>query len=899
MPGAAPRIAGYDLTRVIGQGGMGVVWEAVEHKLDRRVAVKVQPRSEDPAGEALWAEALVAARIGDPSIVRVLDAGYTLDETPYFAMELVDGTDLATVLADGPLSARRALAIAMDIARAAGAAHEHGVVHRDLKPRNVMIDTSGRARVLDFGIALSVGRDDDRYKGMLAGSPSYMAPEQVLGAAIGPPADVFSIGIILFEMLTGRRPFTADHPEAVMIAIATEDAAPPSLHVPDVHKDIDAVVKRCLTKEPEARYASGRVLYETLAAIAEGRPLEPETREEARPYEPRRVVSDKPSRDKADKHWKWTWRLAASPSRLWPYVANTDRFNKAVGLSPVTFTDARDPESGRTMKLAEIRALGLHVRWREYPFEWVREREHSVFRWHKSGPLEALWNRVTLEPTDDGGTLLTHEVWVQPRGILGKLASYVEIGQRAASGFDRVYRQLDATLTSAPESDPFEAPHAPTEDERAVAESAVARLSERGFAPDLVSRLVGHVLSAPEELLRSLRPFELAQRWGVDRAEVLDLMIHAAEVGMLQPLWDIICPSCLVAHETHASLSGVTREGTCTTCDLPFERDLRASVELVFAPHPGLRATDRVTYCIGAPALRPHVLAQQLLAPGEERVLGLTLDVGAYRVRGATTSAPVTASAVGFEASLSAVLEDGALSARPTVVRAGDVEVRLRNETGQEQVFRVEVDGDEPDRVPATAALTHTSFLRSFPGELLRRGEHLGVSRLAFVWLAVRGRLALHASRGDAATLEVMERLEGIALDAARAWGGASVPGAIDSMGLAFPSAPRALRAAASILAALSATPLPVRVVLACHEGPCIALTRGATMEYFGETLHRASAMLEDCPDDALVLSEVVASDRATALVAAEVALEQQVITSAASGPFGARRLTVLRRTPK
>lgn len=898
--GVAPRIAGYDLTRVLGSGGMGVVWEAVQHKLDRRVAIKVQPSSVALAPGALRAEALVAARIGDPGIVRVLDVGTTLDDEPYFAMELVEGTDLATLLREGALAPRRALGIAIDIARAVAAAHAHGVVHRDLKPRNVMIDSAGRARVLDFGVAFSA-KEGDRFEGMLAGSPSYMAPEQITGGAIGPYTDVFAIGILLYELLTGRRPFRAGAPEEVMIAIATEDTPPPSTVRLDVHADLDRVVARCLAKEPTGRYADARALHDALVAIQEGRPSDDAPQEaERRAYAPRRAEAGKPSRERAERHWKWEFRLKNPPSRLWPYVANTDRFNKAVGLSPVTFTDVPDPESGRTLKMAEIRALGFQVRWREYPFEWVREREHSVFRWHKSGPLEALWNRVRLEPTDDGGTLLTHEVWAQPRGILGKVASFVEIGQRAASGFERVYHELDRRLSEAPAADAYEIDRHAGGEEREVADAAAARLEARGFAKQLVERLASHLLTAPTDVVRTLRPFELADSWQADRAELLDLMIHAAEVGMLQPFWDVICPSCLLAHETHDALEQVAAQGTCAPCAKTFERDLERSVELVFAPHPGVRRTERVTYCVGAPALRPHVVAQQVLEPGEERVVHVVLGVGEHRVVAAGLEGTTfTASAVGFAREAEAVLEGDRLVGRPLVVAAGTVSLRLVNATDLEQTFRVEEAGDHTERVPASLALTHPSFRALFPTELLRRGEHLGVSRLAFVWVAPRGQVELSRDAGDGAVLDVMERLEQLAADAARAWGGSAVPSPIEQLGFAFPSGARAVRAIAGLLASLEATPLALRVAVACHEGPCLALTRGATVEYFGETPRRVQAMIADCPDGAAVLSEDVASDRATALATLELTLERSVITSASSGPYGARRLTVLKRPPR
>jgi eukaryotic-like serine/threonine-protein kinase len=270
---AAPTIPGYDVLRLIGKGGMGAVWEAFEHKFNRRVAIKVELRT--PAlnclpPDSLFREARIAATVDDPALVRVNDFGVTLEGHPYFAMEFVQGTDLADLIREGPIASGRALRFMLDISRAAAAAHEHGIVHRDLKPRNIIIDGSERARVLDFGIA--VHTEGGASLAESAGSPPYMAPEHIAGKAFGPEADVYAMGVILFEMLTGERPFNADTPIALMQRIVREPAPKVTDRIASVDADLAALVDRCLSKDPAARFRNGRQLFEELLAIAEGRP---------------------------------------------------------------------------------------------------------------------------------------------------------------------------------------------------------------------------------------------------------------------------------------------------------------------------------------------------------------------------------------------------------------------------------------------------------------------------------------------------------------------------------------------------------------------------------------------------------------------------------------------------
>jgi serine/threonine protein kinase len=895
-----PVVAGYDLVRAIGRGGMGVVWEAIEHRFDRRVAMKVQSGvlQSTSTKDELWAEAFVAARIGDPSIVRVLDVGITLDEHPYYTMELVDGTDLAGVLADGPLAPSTALGIAADIARAAAAAHEHGVIHRDLKPRNVIIDSTGRGRVLDFGIAFNMHAGADRYAGMLAGSPSYMAPEQAKGLAVTPQTDIFAIGVMLYEMLTGERPFAGSSRDTLLVAIATTEPPTPSEKNPKVHPDLDAVVTRCLAKAPENRFVTARSLFETLRAIAEGRTVDagPMSLGRVRSVAPKPSTvppPDRPRRGEAKKHMAWSWRLSSSPSSLWPYVSNTDRFNRAIGQSAVAFTDEPSPTGGAT-RSGEMRVLGMALRWREYPFEWVKDQEHSVFRWYRSGPLAALWNRVRLVPLEGGGTELHHELWLTPRGMIGQVAAFVEANKLSQS-LDRFYRHLDSVIVAGGHADPFEPAHAASPEQRRTTSDVCARLHGEGFDPAIVEKLAMHLLAAPDGVIGTLRPYELADAWGADRAQVLDVMMHAAHEGLLEATWDVVCPKCLLAHESLRELAQVTRVGTCKACASSFERDLRESVELVFAPHPSIRHLERATYCAGAPALRPHVLAQQVLDPGEERSITLDLPRGTYRIAGgvAKVTAELISSAVGFETTVTASSDGERVEGRPSIVAAGKVTVTLRNDGPHEETMRIEVPGARVDGVSASTAMTHPSFRELFSGQLLAHGEHVRVSQLAFLFVEIVGREALFGRLGDDAACGELTRLDAVVTEEARAHGGTVVPSSIELLVIAFQSAPHALQAGLAIRKRIDAATLEALVAIALHDGRCLALTREGKAEFFGETLHRGQVLLGDCPPGGLALSASFAADRAVAVAMHESGMKVTVDASHA-GPYKGRRVTRL-----
>ena len=257
----------YELGPLLGQGGMARVYRAVDRQLRRQVAVKVlaPPFDRDRAFvERFRREARAAAGLGHPNIVAVFDTGSD-DGTHYIVTELVEGETLAErIRRDGPLQPAEAVAIGAEVARALAAAHERGVIHRDVKPGNVMLTPAGAVKVLDFGIAHATGSDTLTGTGTVLGTTAYLSPEQVNGDRVDPRSDVYAFGCVLYEMLTGQVPFRAHTPVATMYRHVNEDPPPPSSIRP-VPPALESIVLRCLEKDSGKRFASSE-LEEALRA---------------------------------------------------------------------------------------------------------------------------------------------------------------------------------------------------------------------------------------------------------------------------------------------------------------------------------------------------------------------------------------------------------------------------------------------------------------------------------------------------------------------------------------------------------------------------------------------------------------------------------------------------------
>jgi hypothetical protein len=276
----------YRIIRPLGQGGMGGVYLARDGDLDRLVALKVPLFSPDDAEavERFTREARSAATIDHPNVCRVYDVG-RIDGLPYITMEYVEGPTLAGVLKGGPLPPRQAVQVARDVARALAEAHRLDVVHRDLKPANILLQSPrgtedgelGTVKVADFGLARRDAPDESRLtaEGVIAGTPMYMSPEQASGDRAGPASDVYSLGIVLYEMATGRPPFSGTRADIFSQTLTVVPPAPSSLR-PEVGPRLDAIALKALAKRPGDRFSGmtefADALDESLADAGRDRP---------------------------------------------------------------------------------------------------------------------------------------------------------------------------------------------------------------------------------------------------------------------------------------------------------------------------------------------------------------------------------------------------------------------------------------------------------------------------------------------------------------------------------------------------------------------------------------------------------------------------------------------------
>ena len=885
------RLGRYRLLQKLGQGGMGAVYRGEDPVDGSMVAIKVMRPDLAAKPEALrrfHKEARLLAEVNNPNVANLLEVNEE-EGTHFLVLEFVAGINLGDRLKQqGRLAEAEALAIAADIARGLAAAHEHRIVHRDIKPDNVLLAQSAKPKAMcevkltDFGLARHVVESESldlTQPGTLLGTPHYMAPEQFAGSRVDARADVYALGATLFHMLAGRPPFVADN----LLAIASmhRNDPLPSLQQfnPDISEATCRLVERTLGKTPEARPAHAGALLAELERLLRGEPSEIAVHPRLPECDPRRVLT-----------YDWTWDLNASPRQLWPHVSNTERLNRAIGLPAVEFSTRTDDEGVK--RFGKVSKMGLAMAYREHPFEWVEGRRMGVLREFSQGPFRWAMSVTELEPRSGGGTKLHHQIRVEPHGILGRTAAALEIGRKARNNLDRVYRRIDAAMRGELGNpaliDAFEEPAVLSAARRRRLETLLDRLVAEGIDPTVAERIGEFLESAPAQEVSRIRPLALARRLGLPPELVVAACLRGARAGLFVLLWDLLCPVCRIASEITDTLKALKDHGHCEACNLDYALDFARSVEMIFRIHPDIRDADTGTYCIGGPAHHPHVIAQVRLAPGERVELEMALGEGAYRLRG-----PQLPYAIDFRVQPGApigrwdvVLGSSTVPAGPRIMRPGSQVIALKNEHTAELVARLERTIARDDALTAARAASLALFRELFPGEVLSAGNLVSVATVTLLVTDLELPSDMYAKLGDAPAFGIIHEHFRLLDERIRKAGGALVKTVGEGVLAVFEDPLTAVETALDLQAVLAAgeTTRALRLKAAVHRGPAMAATLNDHLDYFGATVREAMLLPPLIHGGEVVLSASVASDTRVAALLMERRMTGDLLDAAAAG---------------
>lgn len=571
-------------------------------------------------------------------------------------------------------------------------------------------------------------------------------------------------------------------------------------------------------------------------------------------------------------HYRYQLTLSSSPAALWPYVADTDRLNRDVGLSPIVPVAGAASVNGRKTARQTIQGF-LVQQWTEEPFQWVRPYGYRTQRHYTQGIFYTIRQEMTMRETADGGAALDYQIWVTPRyGLLRRL---IDSSFRKMN-FPGLFRAYDAEIQAAPTTDGGLLALAvnPLLQQTTVtfAEGGAARLQQlqgalinAGAIPEVATRLTDHLRRADDLAVAVIRPYELADIWDEPRRDVLEACLLATRVGLLDMRWDLLCPSCRGAKAGVERLADVTGEVHCEVCHVSYTANFEQSVELTFHPSAQIREVTATAYCVGGPEATPHIEMQQLLAPGKTRTLRGDLPPGRYRVRtlGLAGSQHFRVRA-GADDRLT--LRASALDAPPSdepYIRP-EADLTLVNNADDEQLFIVEHIAWSDQAVTAADVTTRQTFRDLFSSEALRPNDQIAVSNLTFVFTDLRASTQMYQELGDAPAFGLVMSHFDVLREAIRAEDGAIVKTIGDAVMAVFRQPEQAVRAmvrAHALLAQPGRLGRPVQLRVGVHTGKAIAVTLNDRLDYFGTTVNIAARLEGQSDGTDVILSEAVYSD--------------------------------------
>lgn len=578
--------------------------------------------------------------------------------------------------------------------------------------------------------------------------------------------------------------------------------------------------------------------------------------------------------------WLWTIDVAMSPEELWPLVSDVSRLNRALGNPEMEFVEKDGVRHGAG------RYGGVRHEWHEVPWEWVAGRWFTFTRIYSRGAMRALYAIHRLERLGPERTRLYVYFGVVPG------SRWLELGVRwSFAALGRAYRRLVpqfAARSVASALPPMLVARGSVRPE-AVARlgTLAAELRTRPVSPALADRLVAHVETGDELDVCRIQVRALARRWEVDEDELLRTCLHATRVGLLELVWDVVCPHCRGVRESEVELDRIPTGGACTVCDVQFGTS--DAVEVSFRAHPSLREVVPRTYCSAEPSTKTHIRVQRALAPGADAAIAVELPPGRYRLR---TCGDSVAGFLEVKAGAAAA-PDVAWRATAEVGEAtssSTASLALVNDDAQPRTFIVESAGPAELALRPGKLFSLQEFRDLFSEAFLGADVQLAVGEQTILFTDIVGSTAMYAQRGDPAAFVTVRDHFKVLFELIARHRGAVVKTIGDAAMGAFTDPADAVRCGEAIQRHFVAG-APVRLRVSINTGACIAVRLNSNLDYFGNAVNLAARLQGLVEAGEVVITAATATaPGVAALVAERAAVASDETLRGIAGAVSVRR---------
>jgi class 3 adenylate cyclase len=587
--------------------------------------------------------------------------------------------------------------------------------------------------------------------------------------------------------------------------------------------------------------------------------------------------------------------FAKPPAAIWPFVSDSARLWELSGFAPFQFEERVDNE-GRVRRFVRGRVGLFPARWEEDFGEWQENHRLFQVRNYQNGPMRR-WEWACELIAEGKGCRLILTGMAEPAGLLGFVGKHAGIFDaefgKAAAGIERIIRESDGSaLVPGWSVEDLVDPAAHQRLDALGAELA-GDAASHGLGPNLID----YLRHAPIVDLRSIRPLALATLWSAPSDHAVELFLAAARKGVVAMGWELLCPRCRGAKSRVSRLQDLAKGAHCSSCNIDYERNFSRNVELTFHPEPWIRPLPDGEMCMLGQGSARHIKFQGEVAAQSSRTFDLSLAPGPYRFRtveaGAETDRDIDA--------------DGII---PTLVaRGADIlleeargrdELAIRNESDKPLVFVVEDRNWAKDALTGERVIAMPAFRRLSPEQLLRPGDNAEIGWIAIMFTDMKGSTELYDALGDAPAYNLVRDHFSFLSDRVQRNHGFVVKTVGDAVMAAFSRPDHAVRAAlaiqddvASFNSARGEGTTPIVLKLGLHAGPCIAVTTGDVLDYFGATVNIAARLEHQCRGGEVIVSEVLAGDAETAAaLVGRTQIEETAMVRGVSAPVRFVRIT-------
>ena len=559
----------------------------------------------------------------------------------------------------------------------------------------------------------------------------------------------------------------------------------------------------------------------------------------------------------------WTWTFDLPPDQIWPVLADTNRFNEALGLPPYRLEETPQP-NGTVVRRGREKAAGFLLEWEEKPYEWISGRHFRQTRLFTKGPFRRFGPVFDLEPDGKGGSRVTYTLEWEPLGMVGRVSG-ARLATRAGENVSkRILEAVDFASSdhSSKRLTPFVLPEPVLPQGARERATAMAHEIDRSpYGNGLGSRLSELVLGGMAADLTDIQPKVLANDLGVPPRAATEACLAGVQAGLLDMKWGLLCPNCRGAKISVATLSDLPHGAHCPTCNIDYDRDFERNVELTFKAAPAIRPLPDNYYCLSGPMGTQHVAVQVLLEPEERRAVTVDLPPGSYRLR---TQHPGTSVDVDYESGPFPGVRITASGVETS--EAGEPRtVTFVNDAGFELAALIEDRSWTRNALTAPEVISLQAFRDLFAEATLRPGDDAGVSHVALLFTDLRGSTALYERVGDATAYNLVREHFMLLAAIVRDHDGAVVKTIGDAVMASFTDPAQAVRAALAMQAGIATSPHTTDLVLkvGVHAGPSVVVTLNGRLDYFGSTVNMAARLQGQSAGDDIVLSQAVAADPA------------------------------------